>query len=206
MNEKKQEILEQVAQLYFRRGLKTVTMDEVASTLGISKKTLYQLFVDKRHLVAEVIEYVTQKQEENFNQKIKGNAIDKIFAIREHVVFALKYYNNCLEEDLKTLYPDLHQKVYETKRRRIFDHTIENLKQGMQEGLYRTDLDPYFIAKLQVGRLLYTLNPDYGIFSSYEVNSIAFFDSMMNYHMAAICTPKGIDYYKKQLNKIQNEE
>ena len=75
----------------------------------------------------------------------------------------------------------------------------------MAENLYRNDLDPSVIAKLLVGRTLYTLNPDYGIFDDYEVSSLSFFDTILDYHMHAICTQQGIKYFKKRINKIQNE-
>lgn len=191
--------------MYMKFGIRSVTMDDVASEFGISKKTLYKYFTDKANLVAEVVDYFLTNPDLDLSSMNRQNAIDSTFTIRKHVAHILKFYNNNIEYELKRSYPDLYKKVHETKRKRIFENTLENLKQGMEQNLYRKDLDPYFIAKLQVGRIIYTLNPDYGIFEEYEVSSLAFFDSMMNYHMHAICTPKGLDYYKKQLNKVQND-
>ncbi len=191
--------------MYLKLGIRSVTMDDVASELGISKKTLYQHFTDKKDLVTQVIDYFLDDAEYEFKQQRNGNAIDNMFLIRKHVAYILKFYNNRIEHDLKKSYPELYQKIRQVKHQRILDSTIENLKQGMEEKLYRHDLDAYFIAKLQLGRMLYTLNPDYHIFEEYELSSIVFFDSMMDYHMNAICTEKGIKYYKKQLNKVQNE-
>lgn len=204
MEQKKRDIIEKVAQMYLKLGIRAVTMDDVASEFGISKKTLYQFFSDKRELVTHVIDFFLEETDDSLKSISKGNAIDSMLAIRQHVAYILKFYNNNLEGELKKAYPGLHKKVTEVKRQRIFESTLENLKQGMEQELYRKDLDPYFTAKLQVGRIIYTLNPDYGIFEDYEVNSIAFFDSMMNYHMHAICTKQGLLYYKTQLNKIQN--
>ncbi len=205
MEERKQHIIENVARIYLKHGIRNVTLDNVASELGISKKTLYQNFTDKKDLVARVVDYFIDDAEYEFKRSKYGNAIDNMFLIRKHVAFILKFYNNRIEHDLKKSYPELYEKIRKIKRQRIFDNTIENIKQGMEEKLYRNDLDSYFIAKLQLGRMLYTLNPDYQIFEEYELNSIAFFDSMMDYHMNAICTEKGMKYYKKQLNKVQNE-
>lgn len=205
MEERKLDIIRQVGLMYMKFGIRSVTMDHVASEFGISKKTLYQYFRDKEDLVTHVVNYFLENPDLDFSTMNKKNAVDSMFAVREHVANILKFYNNNIEFELKKSYPQLYKKVHETKRQRIFENTIENLKQGMEQGLYRKDLDPYFIAKLQVGRIIYTLNPEYGIFEEYEVNSLAFFDSMMNYHMHAICNPKGLEYYKKQLNKVQNE-
>lgn len=206
MEEKKLHIIKNVGLMYLKFGIRAVTMDDVAAEFGISKKTLYQYFSDKADLVSQVVNYFLENPELDFKTQNNENAIDFIIAVRSHVANILKFYNNNVEFDLKKLYPELYKKVHEAKRQRIFESTIENLKYGMEQGLYRSDLEPYFIAKLQVGRMLYTLNPDYKVFEEYEVNSLSFFDSIMNYHMHAICTEEGINYYKKQLNKVQNED
>ncbi len=181
-------------------------MDDVAAEFGISKKTLYQYFKDKKDLVTQVVAFFLEESGKTFKEMADNNAIDSMFLIRKHVAFIFKFYNNGIEKDLRKYYPELYKKVNEVKRERIFTNTIANLKLGMEQGVYRTDIDPYFIAKLQVGRMLYTMNPDFGIFEEYEVNSLAFFDGMMDYHMNAICNDKGKKYYRKQLNKVQNEE
>ncbi|QIA06671.1 TetR/AcrR family transcriptional regulator [Draconibacterium halophilum] len=206
MEEKKKYIIENVGRLYFKKGIRAVTMDDVAAEFGISKKTLYQYFSDKKGLVTQVIEFFIEESNKTFKQLDDKNAVDSILLIRKHVAFIYKFYNNGIDKDLKKYYPELYKKINEIKRERIFTSTIDNLKLGMTQGMYRTDLDPYLIAKLQVGRMLFTMNPDYGIFEEYEVNSLAFFDSMMDYHMNAICNEKGIKYYKNQLNKVQYEE
>ncbi len=192
--------------MYLKSGVRNVTMDNVAAEFGISKKTLYQYFSDKEDLVTHVVDYFLESPEHNMKNLGGDNAIDHMFAVRNRVAYILKFYNNNIESELKKSYPTLYKRVHEAKRQRIFANTIDNLRQGISEGLYRKDIDPYFIAKLQVGRMLYTVNPDYGIFEDYEVNSLSFFDSIMNYHMSAVCTDKGIKYYKNQLNKIKNED
>lgn len=192
--------------MYLKLGIRAVTMDDVAAEFGISKKTLYQYFSDKENLVSQVVDYFLDNPDFNLKEISEANAIDEIFRIRQRVAFILKIYNNNIENELKRTYPALHKKVHEAKRQRIFESTVENLNLGMEQGLYRKDLETYFIAKLTVGRMLYTSNPDYKIFEEYEVNSLAFFDSVMNYHMHAICTEKGLKYYQKQLKKIQNED
>jgi len=205
MEEKKLHIIKNVGLLYLKFGIRNVTMDQVANEFGISKKTLYQYFKDKEDLVSQVVDHFLSNPEMNISNPEAGNAIDDMFYIRERVAQVLKLYNNNVEIELKRTYPHLYEKVYETKRQRIFDNTIENMKKGMDEGLYRKDLEPTFIAKLQLGRTLYTMNPDYDIFEEYELHSLAFFDNIMDYHMNAVCTAKGLEYYKKRLKIVQNE-
>jgi len=205
MEEKKEYIVENVAFLFLKRGIRNVTMDDVASEFGISKKTLYQHFSDKEALVTDAIEFLIASQNFKFNNPVIGNAIDMTIDLRKRISPILKMYHHNMEAELKKTYPALHQRVHDFKRKRIFDNTMENLKLGISQGLYRSDIDPFFISKLLLGRILYTMNPEYKIFEEYEVHSTALYDNILDYHMHAICTPAGLEYYKKLLDNVQNE-
>lgn len=205
MEEKKLYILKNVGKMYLRFGIRSVTMDDVAGEFGISKKTLYQYFNDKADLISQVLDYYLENPMFELNDQKYGNPIDRFFALRSHIISILKYFNNNIEFDLKKHYPQLYKKVHIAKRERIFTSTVTNIQKGIKEGLYRTDLDAELIAKLQVGRMLYTLNTEYEIFNESEIVSIDLFDKVTAYHMHAICTERGIEYYKEQLNKIKNE-
>lgn len=180
-------------------------MDDVASKFGISKKTLYQYFNDKADLISQVIDFYIERTDFAIYNQSGGNAIDRFFVLRTHVLLMLKYIHNNIEYDLKKLYPEMYNRVHKQKREKIFNSTIQNVTEGIAAGLYRADLDIVFIAKLQVGRMLLILNPEHGIFTETELANIDLFDKMVENYMYSICTEKGIKYYKKQLNKIKNE-
>ncbi len=205
MEDKKLFILKNAGGLYLRFGINSVTMDHMANELGISKKTLYQHFKDKADLLSQVIDYYIENPVFNVNDFEKGNAIDSYFTLRTHILSVLKYYHNNLENDLKKRYPKLYRKVQKLKRERIYNNTLENLKEGVRTGLYRSDLDIEVIAKLQVGRMLLTLNPAYEIFTASEISNIELYDKVIDYHMHSVCTEKGIKYFQKQLNNMKND-
>lgn len=206
MEDKKRFIIKNIGQLYLKYGIRNITMDSVATEFSISKKTLYQYFKDKEDLVSQVIDfYLSDSLDFEIKNPASQNAIDNMFCYRERIADLLRFYHNHLEEELKKTYPALHAKLHETKRQKIYDDTIENLRLGIEQGFYRSDLEPSFIAKLTLGRTLYTMNPAYGIFEDFELKSLAFFDNILDYHMHAICTENGLKYYKKQLNKVHNE-
>jgi TetR/AcrR family transcriptional regulator, cholesterol catabolism regulator len=206
MEEKKQNILKNVGHLYLKYGIKGVTMDDVATEFGISKKTLYEYFKDKEGLVGQVIDYYLKNPVFILNRENSENAIERYFGLRLHVSNMLKHFNNNLEYELKKTYPVLFKKVHKFKRERIYSDTLQNIKDGIKEGLYREELDAEVVSRLVVGRMLFTLNPGNLIFSENELMQISLFDKIMDYHIHAICTPKGLEYYRKQLNNIQNEE
>lgn len=206
MEEKKIHILRNVGGLYLQFGIKSVTMDNVAQELGISKKTIYRHFHNKKDLIKQVIEYYRKNPVFGLSDKSLGNAIDRIFALRSHVVKILKHFNNNFEKDLKKIYPDLYKEVRRLKRQRIRNETIINVEDGINEGLFRAEISPEFVARMQVGLMLYTLNPDNEVFSAHEALTIKLFDQVTDYYMHAVCTENGLKYYRKQLNRIQNEE
>jgi hypothetical protein len=205
MEDKKLHILKNVGILYLKFGIRSVTMDDVASEFGISKKTLYQYFNDKKDLVSQVVDYYLENPMFDINKSGSGNVIEHYFCLRDHINKILKYFNNNIEFDLKKQYPQLYKKVHKLKRERIFNSTVLNINEGIKTGYYRKNLDVELIAKLQVGRILFTLNPENEIFTDSEVAKIELFDQVINYHMHAICTEKGIKYFKQQLNNVQNE-
>ncbi|WP_372775001.1 TetR/AcrR family transcriptional regulator [Mangrovibacterium sp.] len=206
MNEKKDIILEKVAQLFFKYGIRSVTMDDIAHDAGISKKTLYQHFKDKETLISEFVDtfFICNP---NFNlTKGEGlNAIDKVMKIRKHMEDLFKLFQSNLEHDLRRFYPAIYQTMEDFKRVKIYEDDYSLIEQGKKEGLFRQEVDPHFIARLTVGRFLLLFNPDYGLFTEQETHSIELFDKAVDYHFHGICTDKGIQYFKQQLNKIQNE-
>jgi AcrR family transcriptional regulator len=206
MEDKKQYILEEVGKMYMRHGIRSVTMDDVAAELGVSKKTLYQNFKDKAELVSQVVESFLSKDEQcHCHENDSLNAIDRVFWMREHLNNLLKLAHNNLEYDLKKSYPKLYKKISEYKKERFYEDSFSVIEQGKQEGFFRAEVDSDFVSRLSVGRFLLVFNPDYGLFTQDEVRNISLFDQVMDYHFHGICTDEGLKYYKKQLNKVQNE-
>jgi AcrR family transcriptional regulator len=206
MEEKKTEILKSVVKLFHKYGIRSVTMDDVASEFGISKKTLYQYFKNKEELVSEVINYFIENPGYHLPDGSTGNPIERVFLLRKHIAGFLKSYNNNLDFDLKKQYPVIYKKVKEFKRLKIFNDTLADLVEGKRLGLFRESIDAEFISKLNVGRILLTFNPEQGIFTDRELSSIDWFDKTIDYHFHGICTEKGLKYYEEQLLKLRDEQ
>jgi len=204
MEDKKQFILTNVCKLYLKYGIRSITMDDIALEFGISKKTLYQYFNDKEDLVGQVFDFYMNNPIFGFIAPETGNAIDRILAIKDHVTVILKNFNNNFEFELKKLYPQLFTKWHDFKVKKIYEDTFKNLEDGKSERLFRPEIDSDFVARLQVGRMLLTLNAESGIFSEQEITSIDLYEKVIDYHMHAICSPEGIRYYKEKSK--QNSE
>jgi len=204
MNEELQNLLSKVRSLYKKYGIKSVTMDDVARELGISKKTLYQYVNDKNELVQKVIEMELNDRALDFTKMCCPglNAIEEIFEVHKLVQQMLKDYNPSTEYDLRKYYPELHAQIIKVRRARIYDNTLANLAKGKAEGLYRTELNDELIAKLQLSRVESAF--DDKIFTQDELLSAKLFLEMFIYHIRGIANEKGLTVLEQKLREIEN--
>ena len=204
MNEELKNILAKVRCLYMKYGIKSVTMDDVARELGISKKTLYQYVNDKNELVKKVVELELDEKAEGFTKmSCPGlNAVEEIFEVHKQVQQMLKDYNPSTEYDLRKYYPELYTQVVKVRRERVYSNIIANLNKGKSEGLYRSELDVEIIAKLQLSRVESAF--DDKIFTQDELLSPKIFYEMFVYHIRGIANEKGLMVLEQKLNELKN--
>ena len=192
MTDELKSILERVRALYMKYGIKSITMDDVARELSISKKTLYQYVCDKNELVAKVFEMETDIKECTIKTLESGgaNAIEEMIMVNKHVNKMLKEHNPSTEYDLKKYYPELYRKFYETRRGKIFEWIKSNIKRGKTEGLYRDDVNEELIAKLVVIQNEGIVDTE--LFNITEYTSQKSFVEILVYHIRGIANEKGI--------------
>ena len=201
--QKEQEIVQQVAQLYGKYGIKSVTMDDVARELGISKKTLYEYFADKSALVSAVVDYLIDRKVSFFESQKQGreNAVEELLFIFKYYLSVIKEFNPSLEFDLKKYYPQIYTRVKERKRRGIIENTLANLKRGKKEGFFRADLNEDLISRLYLLRI--ESLPESDLFSQEEIFSQELFEEMFYYHLYGVLSEKGLAYLKNHMQKIK---
>jgi TetR/AcrR family transcriptional regulator, cholesterol catabolism regulator len=203
MNTKALNILEQVGKLYQRYGIKSVTMDDVAKHLVISKKTLYEHFSDKEDLVKNVLMLEHEHRCVFFNaiDDSKLNAIEEFFEVYKMLNSMFQEYNPSMEYDVRKYYPDLFLKVKEIRRKRMFDSVFSNLNKGKKEGLYRKELNSKIIAKLHVFRTESFFDND--MFSQEELTSFKMFHEIFIYHIQGILSHKGRNFFENNFDKLK---
>lgn len=196
-------ILIKVHELYMKYGIKSITMDDVAREMGISKKTLYQFVTDKEDLVGKFIdnEIAIRKEEICKCFRIGLNAIEELFEISIFMNKMMRDQNPATEYDLKKYYPHDHQKIVKTRREGIYSYILLNLKKGKQEGLYRKELNDEIIAKLYLSRSESIHIND--IFTIEEFTSLKLFVELLTYHVRGIATEKGIMVLEKKVKEIE---
>ncbi|MFH0866875.1 MAG: TetR/AcrR family transcriptional regulator [Bacteroidota bacterium] len=195
-----EDIILKVTQLYMKYGIRSVTMDDVARELGISKKTLYLHFRDKDELVQKVIENNLNMLHKAIDksQNDSSNAIENLLHMSRVLTQMLKQANPSVTYDLQKYYPDIWTKIVMSRRDHIFEQIKGNMIQGIKEGLYRTGLDVDIIAHLYLFRVEMSQ-----LFEMMEEKKFSFesiFKEIFIYHIRGIANKKGIEYLEKKLN------
>jgi AcrR family transcriptional regulator len=203
MDEKNLHILEKVKRLYYRYGIKSVTMDDVAKHLCISKKTLYEYFTDKEDLVRNIV-LLDHSNRNKYFQEIKNrdlNAIEELFEIYRMINTMFRDYNASMEYDIHKYYPELYAKVKEIRRKKIYDTMYNNMNKGKKEGLYRKELNSKIIARLLVFRVENMYDND--IFTMEELVSVKVFNEVFVYHLQGILNATGRTFFEKNFNRLK---
>ncbi|TVQ85839.1 MAG: TetR/AcrR family transcriptional regulator [Bacteroidetes bacterium] len=197
-----QDIIEKIADIYFRYGIKSVTMDDLARQLGISKKTLYNHFSDKKDVVKKVIHHLIHVQKCGISEvvnKASTNAIDKLLMMTRFFAEHLKNSNAALSYDLQKYYPEIWDEVLEFKREEIYKHIIDNVETGIKEGLYRDDMNYEIIARAYVSRMEMYQTDLWQPLDKYSLTDV--FRTLFIYHIRGISNAKGINYLEKNMDK-----
>lgn len=198
-------ILEGSRELFFRFGLKSITMDDIARHLGISKKTIYQFFADKNQLIVSLNEQEL-KQNEIYFEHISNtakNAIDEIFHMMKHLQKIFSIMNPNLMLDMQKYHPDAWKQQLAFKEKCVFPKMEHNLKRGVSEGLYRNDLNIKLMVILRLEQLNMAFN--YQIINPSQFNVGEVHVQLLDHFLHGISTLKGhklINKYKE----IKEEE
>jgi DNA-binding XRE family transcriptional regulator len=203
MNEELKNIMEKVRELYMKYGIKSITMDDVASELSISKKTLYQYVTDKDDLVGKFIDNEIEIRQEEICKcfRIGFNAIEELFEISILMNKLIRDQNPATEHDLKKYYPQHFQKIVSARMEGIYNYILLNLKKGIKEELYRKELNKEVIAKLYLWRSENTNLKD--LLPVEEFTSIKLFIELLKYHVRGIATEKGIIVLEKKIKELE---
>lgn len=194
----KNEILEHATKLFLNQGFKSVTMDDIANSMGISKKTIYASYANKTELVhasgssllGNVQCGVTHLVQEHMNP------IEELYEIKKYVIKHLQGEKTSSIQQLIKYYP----KIFNELRSRQFEFMRScmenNITRGIEQGLFRDNLDVEFISRMyQVG---ITNIKDETIFPADKFPHIALYEMYLEYHLRGIVTPEG----RKILNQL----
>lgn len=194
----KDKIIDKASEMFLSLGFKSVTMDDIANELGISKKTIYFHFPNKSKLVEGTAMHVFNKISHGIDCicAIKKNPIEEIFDIKNFVRDHLKDEKSSPQYQLQKYYPKV-SKTLKKKQYEVMNECVkDNLTRGIALGLYRDNLNLEFIARLYFNNMVCLKDQDMFPLKDLSMNELM--DNFLEYHLRGICTIKG----QEKLNKI----
>ncbi len=202
-------IAEKALKLFMQFGSRSVSMDDIAEALGISKKTIYQYYADKDALVSDVVNNILQHNcDECEADKNKAlNAIHEGFLAINQTTEFFGRINPVFVYDLKKYHPKAYKTFIDFKSDYLFNIIKTNIEWGVREGLYRQDLNIDILSVFRVESILIPFLPDF--YSKIKSSIADAHQEVFCHFLYGIATQKGvalIDKYKKEFLKNKSDE
>ena len=202
--EMKVRIKQKADELFRSYGIKSVTMDEIANRLGVSKKTIYQYFSDKDALVDEVVGDLLafNKQCCNTDRAKALDAIHEVFLAMEMVQQMMENMNPVILYDIERNHPVTFKKFLEHKNKFLLEVIKENIERGKKEELYREDVDTEVISRIRLETMFLPFHPE--IFPKSKFNLVELEYKLIEHFLFGVANIKGhklILKYQQQRSK-----
>lgn len=192
-------------ELFCQRGIKSVSMDDIAQFLGMSKKTIYKWFENKNEIVvASTGAYLSGMQQrcEVFLQD-SNNAIEELFNIMGMTRELFNQFHPSVFYDLQKYHPEAWQLWVKHRDEFMFEKIKLNLLRGIKEGLFRKDLDVEVMAKLRLAQIELPFNPVLFPPHKYDLKRVQM--ASLEHYMLGLATLKGHKLIN-ELKHIKEEE
>ena len=197
----REKILTKAVELFLNFGFKSVTMDDIATEMGISKKTIYAHFSTKTKLVESAALHIFDIISTGINciSAKKLNVIEETFEIKN---FAMKHLNNersSPQFQLNKYYPKIAT-ILKNKQFEVMQGcVVENLNRGIESEIYRKDIPVSFISRIYFIGI--TGIKDNDLFPTEEFSTTELMENYLEYHLRAIVTEQGLKTLNQFINK-----
>ncbi len=201
MTTEKIKLIEAARELFLRLGIRSVSMDDLARELGVSKKTIYQTVENKEELIELVLAEGTCRDITMLSRHRDeaADAIDEFLRNSRHFIREMRKIAPGALHDLRKYYPEMFRNKVQAHQTEFRRRVTENLERGMEEGLYRDDIDAEIIANLYVGMTMMVV--DRAVFPAQERPLSEIIRQHSKYHFNGIVNQFGrdrLDFYLKQ--------
>ena len=180
-------------------------MDDIAKELGISKRTIYQHFADKEAILRLVIEEELNSQQCEIEKldEDSNNPIGQMIEVSRQIRICMMNMNPTLFYDLKKYYPEAWNLFLKFRNEYILPGIRENMTEGIQLGLYRSDIDVDILSQLRIGQIELAFDPTAYPPSKYNIEDIQV--QFIHHFLRGILTKKGFELYNTIKNKTAIE-
>jgi TetR/AcrR family transcriptional regulator, cholesterol catabolism regulator len=206
----KERIQEKAHELFMQYGIRSVSMDDIANHLGMSKKTLYQFFIDKDELVDMVVDgHINHMQTDCVGcRKDATDAVHEIFITMERIIEQFSDMNPMVLNDLEKFHFRAYQRFREHKDKFLMKLIRENIEWGKKEELYRPELSTDIMSKFRLESMMIPFNIT--VFPPGKYNLAKLSGQIIEHFIYGLVTIKGHkliqQYNQERQNKLSYDE
>ncbi|QMW02144.1 TetR/AcrR family transcriptional regulator [Spirosoma foliorum] len=201
----KERILAEAERLFWKYGVRSVTMEDIAHQLGISKKTIYQHFNDKEQILYQVIQDKTGRDQSEMDCMVTetSNPVEEILGVLNMIRKNTDQVSPNLLIDIKRYYPQAFALFRQYKEGQIMRSILENIQKGISQGIYRSDINPTILARLRVEQIELAFNHDLFPSDQYSMHDVQ--AELMHHFVRGMLTEKGFTIYNQYVNQYNHE-
>ena len=188
----KEKILRKASEMFLNLGFKSVTMDDIASELGMSKKTIYSHFPTKLKLVQATTFFVMDNVNEAICNILSAdlNPIEEVFTIKSVINNQLKNEKSSPHYQLQKYYPKIFEQLNDKQFESVNECVVSNLNRGIEEGYYRKEINIDLITRFYFSGNMSLANNEIFPLNTYGMSELK--DAYLEYHIRAIATERGL--------------
>lgn len=198
-------ILNEADKLFCQYGIKSVTMDDIAKHLGMSKKTIYQYFSDKNHLVVTLINNRLRAEEVQMakNTCEAKNTVEEVWNAITHIKEMFSKLNPVMFYDMQKYHPDAWNAFQKFRDEQLLKCIKGNLQKGINDGYYRSDINIDIVATMRIEQIDTIFNPN--IFPAGKFDLAKVMIQLTEHYLYGICTVRGHQLINKYKQSIESE-
>lgn len=192
-------MLRDVTAIFMTYGIKSMTMDDIARQLHISKKTLYQYVKDKSDLVLKCMDLEICGEECEISTIIDKNlnAIDENLEISKYVIEKIQQVHPSIFFELERYYPEAWNMMQESRNGHTGQVIFNNIQKGVKEGLFRDDIHIEIATRLWLSRLNAIFQPQ--LFPIHEFQLSEVYAQMFVHQIRGLASEKGLKYLEERI-------
>ncbi|MCD7971410.1 MAG: TetR/AcrR family transcriptional regulator [Candidatus Azobacteroides sp.] len=201
----KERVITTASNLFRENGIKSVTMDIIAETLGISKRTLYENFKDKNDLVNECYTYGL-KLHEKLDEEITKTTSNVIEAMLKYYLIGMEEMRRCNKNyvaDLRKYYPEVFERVCKHREVIFREKVIIALDKGILDGLVRPDINTEIVS-IMMKEQLYIIEEEISELKKFDLLEV--YETLFKSFVRGIATQKGLELIDNVIDCKDNLE
>ncbi len=197
-------IIAGAGKLFYTRGIKRVTMDDLAEAIGMSKRTIYENFRDKTEILRETVDFLNDENKQKVDQMLSesDNVMEVIIKILLYGLESIDLVTPMYLEDMQKFYPQVWEETIQKGRKSAQTQLQDLLERGKKEGLFRSEINTRLVSRIFYEQL--NLIHSNEAFPIEEFPRKELFENMFLNFARGISTRKGIEVLDELLSKMND--